>query len=168
MIIEPGWDAIRAKLERRLDVIPHKMGLVALRFIDDNFAREGWRDNGLSSWPMRKDNEGKGRSLLIGKGGGHLRRDIRVVRETRDHVIVGTELPYARIHNQGGTTHPRVSDRMRGWAWAMYKATGKGKYKGIATTKKERLTVKIPKRQFMGVSHTLYAQLKKMIHQVIS
>lgn len=74
---------------------------------------------------------------------------------------------YARIQDTGGVTHPKVTDKMRRWAWAMhYKEFGretrglglrgsarKGAwatwgatniYKAIALTKKDKLTVKIP------------------------
>jgi len=77
---------------------------------------------------------------------------------------------YAKIQDEGGMTHPTVTDRMRRWAWDAYgveqgfqrralrgvlpglsrkqsKATarmGASKYLGIALTKKARLDVKIP------------------------
>ena len=77
---------------------------------------------------------------------------------------------YAKIQDEGGMTHPTVTDRMRRWAWYAYrietgiqaravgkvlpglsrkerKVIGRGaasKYLGIALTKKARLDVKIP------------------------
>lgn len=51
---------------------------------------------------------------------------------------------YARIQDKGGTTRPTVTKRMRGWAWYMFYKTKDEKYKGIALTKKSRLTVRIP------------------------
>jgi hypothetical protein len=77
---------------------------------------------------------------------------------------------YAKIQDEGGTTHPTVTDRMRRWAWYAYgvqtgfqrkmlkrevggisgaKAQRLGrlsasKYLGIALTKKARLDVHIP------------------------
>ena len=51
---------------------------------------------------------------------------------------------YARIQDKGGTTHPTVTKRMRGWAWYMFYKTKDEKYKGIALTKKAKLTVRIP------------------------
>jgi hypothetical protein len=71
---------------------------------------------------------------------------------TADHyeVSVGTgvgrakSVIYAAIQNFGGITHPRVTKKMRGWAWYMLKKTGLEIYKGIALTKKDRLNVRIP------------------------
>ena len=54
------------------------------------------------------------------------------------------ESKYARMQDEGGTTHPRVTPRMRRWAWAMYSQYHEGLYKGLALTKKDRLTVNIP------------------------
>jgi len=53
---------------------------------------------------------------------------------------------YAMIQDRGGTTHPTVTPRMKKWAWAMYYKSRKQNdmYKGIALTKKSKLTVRIP------------------------
>ena len=77
---------------------------------------------------------------------------------------------YAKIQDEGGVTHPTVTDRMRRWAWYAYRletgaqaraigkllpglkrkerrAIGRGaasKYLGIALTKKARLDVRVP------------------------
>lgn len=64
-------------------------------------------------------------------------------------LAVGTGLPghvtsaYALIQDRGGTTHPKVTKRMRRWAWFMYGETGEDMYKGIALTKKSTLTVNL-------------------------
>lgn len=52
---------------------------------------------------------------------------------------------YAGIQDKGGITHPRVTPKMKGWAWYMfYQTKGDEKYKAIALTKKPILTVPIP------------------------
>jgi len=52
---------------------------------------------------------------------------------------------YAKIQDVGGVTHPRVTAKMRKWAWFMYYKTRKDpRYKAIALTKKDVLTVRIP------------------------
>lgn len=87
------------------------------------------------------------------KGGGQLARSLSYKAGGSDEqwtVAVGTGLPghvaskYARIQDEGGTTHPKVTKRMRRWAWFMFGSTGEDKYKAIALTKKARLDVKIP------------------------
>ncbi|HUT61295.1 MAG TPA: hypothetical protein VNA25_25890 [Phycisphaerae bacterium] len=51
---------------------------------------------------------------------------------------------YAWIQDKGGTTHPRVTPRMRKWAWWAYSESGNEMYKGMALTKKSTLNVKVP------------------------
>ena len=83
--------------------------------------------------------------------------------------VGGTQsVKYARIQDEGGTTHPRVTPAMRRWAWAMHlqnfasEIKGMGlrpyerrgaketyrlqgsMYMGIALTKKSTLNVKVP------------------------
>jgi len=68
---------------------------------------------------------------------------------------------YAKTHNEGLTVHPRVTEKMRKFAWYKYSQTKKKDpqqakmWKGIALTKKLRLTIKMPKRQFMGMNPEL-------------
>lgn len=88
-----------------------------------------------------------------GKHTSQLMRNIgmKVLPTSQLYIAIGTglmgtqETKYARIQDEGGTTHPTVTPKMRRWAWAMYKKSkGMDKYKGIALTKQEKLTVKIP------------------------
>lgn len=85
----------------------------------------------------------------------HLERNVGF-HVGEDSVTIGTGLyadrqpvAYAKIQDVGGTTHPRVTKRLRGWAWAMYFAMGEvgvqaDMYKAIALTKKKTLNVKVP------------------------
>jgi hypothetical protein len=62
---------------------------------------------------------------------------------------------YGRVHNEGGITHPNVTDKMRKFAWFKFKATEDPRWKGLALTKKKVLTIVIPRRQFLGNSPEL-------------
>lgn len=64
-------------------------------------------------------------------------------------VTVGTNKEYAAIHEFGGTVKPKVTPRMRSWAWAMYAETGEEVYKGIALTTKTNLEITIPARPYL-------------------
>lgn len=90
-------------------------------------------------------------------------------------VKVSNGLVYAPAHNWGETLHPTVTPKMRKFAWAKYYQSGGGrknategtksakneepaealKWKKLALTKKEKLDVKIPQRQFLGESKEL-------------
>ena len=99
-------------------------------------------------------------------------------------VTVTNPVPYAAIHNNGGTinTHPSVTKRMRRFAWAkVYALAGvKGKlpkqlpaaaakWRALALTKKSKLniTARIPQRQFMGDSHELKQKINTIINDSI-
>jgi hypothetical protein len=72
------------------------------------------------------------------------------VGDERWTIAIGTGIggkqtvPYASIQDKGGTTHPTVTKRMRGWAWFMYSKWGEERYKWLALTKKSKLNVVIP------------------------
>lgn len=100
-------------------------------------------------------------------------------------VKVSNDLIYAPVHNWGGIVAPTVTPKMRRFAWAKYyeaagktqkaakgkrmgkkkDSTGKNKgeieneealrWKGLALTKKKKLRIRIPKRQFIGESKEL-------------
>ncbi len=61
-----------------------------------------------------------------------------------------SSVPYAAVHNEGGTFKKTITPQMRKWAFAMFKTTKNAIYKGIALSKKDHLTITIPKRQFIG------------------
>ena len=52
---------------------------------------------------------------------------------------------------------------MRKYFWAMYYKTQDSRYKWMALTDKEVLSIHIPKRQFIGESFVLNKQLEKLI-----
>ena len=80
---------------------------------------------------------------------GNLRGGIQTVAVTHELVEVGPQAEYAAIHEFGGEVHPKVTDKMRGWAFAMFRETGKDIYLGIALTKKSNLDITIPARPYM-------------------
>ncbi|MEN6560866.1 MAG: hypothetical protein ABFD52_08845 [Acidobacteriota bacterium] len=104
---------------------------------------------------------------------GQLARNIDKLvgaEEDRWTVVVGTgiggtqSVRYAKIQDEGGTTHPRVTKRMRRWAWFMFKETGNEMYRGIALTSKKKLDVKIPETKwFSGVLEYRERDLSEMM-----
>lgn len=71
------------------------------------------------------------RGILLGPG-NNLMRSIAVREASATRVVVGTDLPYAEVHNEGG----------------YIRVFGKAK-------------VKVPKRQFIGESHELMQVIEK-------
>jgi len=92
------------------------------------------------------------RPKRLGVGKGTLRSSIRFTHRTGSDDITfkfGTNVPYARVHEKGKTLHPTVTPKMRKWAWRQFFKTGDELFKGLALTRKERLSIKIKKRPFL-------------------
>lgn len=144
---------------------PRVAGEIARAHFQDNFRRGGHLTGGkVHKWPKTKRQASESKKAESNYGPllserKALMKSIRYVPQDA-RVRVFTDLPYAAIHNFGGTIniHPTVTPKMRRFAWAMYhKSKGEDKndfnvWKALALTKKEKLdiTVKIPQRLFLN------------------
>lgn len=151
------------EFRRLMDRMPTLIGTEAVNFSKKRFREQAWVDNGTEPWKKRKPGAARnnGRAILVDKG--KLRNSIRIVRSGPGFVVIGTSVPYAQVHNEGGTINIPVTDRMRRWGWAMFAKTKDSKFKGLALTKKSSLRVRMPKRQFMGNSAYLRQKTKRMM-----
>lgn len=155
---------------------PRLVGDIAINHIREDFARGGLTHNGYRPWAKTRRQQSGGTSAssqygpLLSKR-NHLMHSID--KQTGEgRVTVYTDVPYAAIHNRGGTLHPKVTPKMRKFAWAMYyketgitrkmKRGGKARknrqlneseeaknWKRLALTRKTQLNIRIPRRQFM-------------------
>lgn len=167
--------------------MPIRVGNMAKRHYQDNFRKSGFVDGGLHPWPKTKRQTAVGTAanrhgpLLSARN--HLFNSVRYVPGDYRVKIVN-DVPYAPIHNWGGETSPAVTPKMRRFAWAMYYKTGgkpttgakgrksaeKGqpgsigpeaaKWRALALTKKKRLHIRIPQRQFIGQSRELEERIR--------
>lgn len=164
---ELDLDPLIKEFKRQQGKLPRVLGNSAVKFFRSNFDREGFLDRTTTKWKPRTYTARGGPKKTL-QVTGALKRSIRVKSAVFGRIIIGTYgVPYAEIHNTGGVVRPRVTNRMRGFAWAQFKKTGNPMFKGIATTKKARLTVPIPKREYIGDSVTLEKALKKRIEKEI-
>lgn len=155
----------RKMAEEALRDMPKDVGEKARAFFLQSFIKEGFTDNSFIAWPKRKD---KAPHKLLSQSLA-LRNSITVDKATLDQIVVsaGKGLPYAAIHNSGGTISVKVTDRMRKYFWYMHKKTGQAKYKWMALTKKERFSIHIPKRQYIGESYTLNQKIDHLFIEAI-
>lgn len=139
---------------------PVLAGNTAKRHIQEDFRKGGFTHNGFHPWKETKRQQSGGTSaasvygpLLSGRN--NLMDSIGYVPSDYQ-VTVYARAPYAPIHNWGGTTHPTVTPKMRKYAWYRhYLEAGEDKGKGtawkrLALTKKQRLDINIPQRQFIS------------------
>ncbi|WP_418981714.1 hypothetical protein [Alistipes sp.] len=180
--------------------MPIRVGNLAKRHYQENFRQGGFVNDGLKPWPKTKRQTGGGKSAASQHGPllstrNHLFSEVRY--ETGDYrVRVFNPVPYAPVHNWGATLTPTVTPKMRRFAWAMYyqasgksKAAGKGRksakkeqpggsvdpeaamWRGLALTKKKRLSIKIPQRQFIGQSRelddALRVDIERQLEQIL-
>ena len=84
-----------------------------------------------------------------------LLNSIHVIKATTSEIRIGSDQPYADIHNNGGMITIPITEKSRRYFWYMFKVSNNSMWKALALTKKESITMKIPKRQFMGESKKL-------------
>ena len=163
------------------DDIPRKAAVVAKNHFMHNFDESGFVDGGLRPWKKTRRQEAGDPRKPLTSNRNHLMNSIDVVGAPGQVTIVNP-VPYARIHNEGGTIHsqPTVTPKLRKMAWAKaYSIAGvsKGgklpkdlpeearKWRALALTKKGKLNikVKIPRRQFIGESKELRVKINHII-----
>ena len=169
---------ILQKQEQLKDLVRRKMpvivGNIAKRHIEDDFRKGGFTHNGFHKWQEteRQRNGGKVADSRYGpllSGRNHLSGSIEYA-PGNGTVTVFTRVPYAGLHNRGGVISPTVTRRQREEN-ASEEALN---WKRLALTKKTKLTVHIPRRQFMPstpgseltkkISDKLQQEIQKIIN----
>ncbi|GAB6123535.1 hypothetical protein [Dysgonomonas termitidis] len=168
----PRFKDIAQKLERARPVIA---GVEGVNHFKHSFVNNGFTDTSLTPWPNKVSPLG-GKRILQGRTNSmNLMQSIRVMERSLDHCVVGTDIPYAGFHNEGAII--RVSMKMKKWWWYQYyllaprvmknkngtiskgrnnaRANAKAQFCKTMALKKVGSVIRIPKRQFIGVSETL-------------
>lgn len=188
------------QVEREVnDRLPRKVGLIAVQHFRQNFRDSGFLDGGLRPWKksQRELRGGLGASArykTLTSARNHLMSSTQA-HIGRGEVSIENPVPYAIIHNEGGTivSNPTITPKMRKYAWAMvYKLSGRKrgstgkrgkraggsreaipeeakKWMALALTKKTKLKIraKIPKRQFIGEGRELIEKVNKEVNDSI-
>lgn len=149
------------------------MGNMAVNFFIDSFNRQGWLGNTLEPWVKRKSNKRPGRAILVDSG--RLRRSIRIVSTGVGQVEIGTDVPYARAHNEGFrgvvTVKAHTRNRYSSAKVGTGKLTKSGKERmktvqtvsGTIHVQQFTRKMNLPKRQFMGYSPILENKIKRQL-----
>lgn len=173
-IIRKQQKAIIAEITNMVTI----MGTEAKNHFTMSFRNQGFTDASLQRWKERKRNKkGIGRAILVKSG--DLRRSIRIVSKNHTHVIIGSDLPYARVHNDGLTIQKGESSRTIG-----FRDVSTNIQTGVITRRfakigaRSRITratstlnvtigahsITMPKRQFIGDSRQLTNKLRIKLH----
>lgn len=158
-------------LEKKLRVIPRKMGMLALDHFDKSFRNQGFTDTTLQPWKKTKSGKANrfgrpSQGILIGRG--RLRRGTRMAAVTYNSVIIENAVEYGVVHNDGFKGTVRVPEHTR-------KQTFRYKYGNKKRTETRTVTVSahtrkmnMPRRRFMGNSRMLTQTIRQMIVREIN
>jgi len=166
---------IERHFEQVLQYAPGLLGNDAVNFFLDSWKRQGWLDYSTTAWRQRSKNSkrNKGRAVLIDSG--RLRRSIRITSITGGAVTISTDVPYAKMHNEGfrGVVNVAAFGRNRyvkeKTGTGKFTSKGKERMKTVSrigsshTVKTHTRRVNMPQRQFMGYSHYLDKQLQRRL-----
>lgn len=143
--LESGIQRMKKEIEQLISrKLPVVAGKYAKQHFQDNFRQGGFVNGGLHPWPPAK-------RLSSGEPGAD--SQYKTLMSSRNHlfssinytpgiakVTIFNDVVYAAIHNEGGTVHPKITPKMRRFAWAKYyELKGKQKRHTEATERpKER------------------------------
>lgn len=169
---------LRGRINRFIRLTLNDIRVEAKEEFDMNFKREAFFNE---KWKRRKGDTDETRGLLVQSG--TLRRSIRSqIMEGGKGVEITSSVPYAKIHNEGGSI--TVTRRMKGYFWIKYRQAvggiartkgGKARnsrknrqisrdaefYKAMAL-KKTGSRIMIPRRQFIG----RHPDLEKLLDEI--
>jgi phage gpG-like protein len=179
-------EQIIKQLQAAMPRVPTIVGNEVVNFALDNFERQGFLGNSFEAWRPRKNPNKWGqapkrnsRPILIGIGTAYLKKSIRVISANMEEVVVGSDVPYAKAHNEGSratvkqTVQPFTRKKMSkkvgiiknvslktktNITWGKYQ-TGNREVQGFSRTIKQNL----PKRQFLGDSPYLRQKITREV-----
>lgn len=136
------------------------IGEIAVSEFTLNFRKQGFNGN---TWTKKKKPNGK--NILVGRG--TLRRSIKVLKKSNESVTVGSDVPYALIHNNGGTIKHDAKSRVlrftrKNGRLQFAKSNSKRVVAQSRSTFKA-YTINMPKRQFIGDMPSLTKKITNFI-----
>jgi phage gpG-like protein len=155
----------------QLNKIVEAAGVLAVTHFTKSFANQGFTDESLSTWQPRKRSErGKSRAILVKSG--RLRRSLRSKRFGSLAVKIMTDVPYARIHNDGGLIEREFDRKILSFTSGGRFAKTKTRKNRKEVSYQQQVTInahsiRMPKRQFIGYSGQLNRKIIAMIDKNI-
>lgn len=156
--------ALFDKINATVAAMPQRVAVIAVNFSKDRFVKKNWLDTKPEPWKKTKKTKG---STLVASG--RLKRSIRKVRVGPDYAVIGTDVPYAKAHNDGaeisGTEYVRGHRRRA----HTRKRNDKTEHVKSHTVKpySRKYHRKFARRQFVGKSERLEAEISEFISDQI-
>ena len=151
-----------AKLYKKF---PEGAAIEAEDFSNERFVRKNWVDRTAMPWKkaepvpdwIPKKWRKKSGSLMVQSS--RLKNSIRTISTTRNSVTIGTDVPYAQIHNEGGTVNQIVNIKA-------HSRKRKGRTESVKGHQRKR-KFKIPQRKFIGESAILMRRIERFVEREI-
>lgn len=101
------------KVEAVLKRLPRLAASEAQNFFLDSFKRQAWIGDTTENWPKRKPGtkRNNGRALLVDTS--RLKRSIRIKQADWNRIVIGSDVPYAAVHNNGFRGTQQVGESSR-------------------------------------------------------
>jgi len=147
--------------------VPNEVAALAVNFSKERFREQAWLDVTKTKWKpraqRRKGGAKKSQTLLVNTG--RLKRSIRKIYAHESGVLIGTDVPYAQIQNDGGTISQNVT--VKSFNKKSYSRTRKGRKETVKAhpvkSHSRKMNLKIPARPFIGESYTLQRRIYLLI-----
>jgi phage gpG-like protein len=157
--------------------LPNEIAVLAVKFSKDRFREQAWQDTNKEAWKSRKKKRqgGKRKSQTLLVNTGRLKRSIRKIKADQNEVKIGTDVPYAEIHNNGGkiTASANVkSYTKKAHSRKAHSRSRKGNVEPVPAQNvsshsvkahRRKMNTTIPQRQFIGNSAKLAKDIEKLI-----
>jgi len=163
--IDAFFNRFAQKVQQAQQRIPQLVGTEVVNSAINNFQTESYFGQ---KWPARQNKKNQ-KKLLVKNG--FLWRSIRVIKTTPTTVTIGSDLPYARIHNEGGKiarkarqaviTHKRYTKGIKKGKTLFAKNNERANFSQKATI--GAYTINMKQRQFLGAHPKLKAHLLKVV-----
>lgn len=154
-------------VNRVINIIPHKAATIAVNFSKERFVKKNWVDK--SEIPWKKTRKRKGSTLIKS---GRLKRSIRKVHVGADYAVIGTDVPYAQPHNDGGTiegvelvrTHKRRAHKRKAHIRSGKRIKAGNISAHVVKSHKRKYKRTFTQRRFIGRSQKLTDQIVTMVN----
>ena len=150
-----SFAAIVDDVTRAINAMPARVATCAVNFSKQRFVQQNWHDTTPEPWKPRSRKRRGGERRQSGAilvDSGRLKRSIRVISADSNRVIIGTDVPYAEMHNEGLDGEVTVRQHTR--------RSRKGR---LYTVKAHKRRVHMPQRRFLGESQALATQLEELM-----
>lgn len=180
MAKQPDISDFTRKLDAVLSAykkLPTEVATVAVNFSKDRFRDQAWLGETKEKWKdLKQPRKRKGRkSQTILVDTARLKRSIRKIKVTQNEIVIGSDVPYAKIHNEGGEIKKTVqikAHQVKAHRRRAYTRVRDGRTENIKAQKVKtfavkpharKMNTKIPSRRFMGKSKRLERRIVTLI-----